>query len=336
MSSKTTRATRPHRRFAAWPAIVAGVLGCAWLLLPAHPAAADDGAWFSLAVGSCDAPSFTSEVTSGQTVLLLSGGLMANAPLDYSVSPYGEASRPPWWSLAQTVHADSSGSVCVEAFATAIEDYGTFLVTVNGLDSNQRQYNPPSQGLTVNPAAQPTETPTPEPSETPSSEPTEPPAPTESPTPEPSETPMPEPTESSTPMPTETSTPVASPTEMPVSLPIESSPSTLTEAPAQNPLPEPTLPPAGDPAATAQPELASAPRPAQASTASHAAVEAILLTKIRAGIERLLEANWLAPSHQSQHLGVHVFVNQAFRGVASIHRMLKSASPHSPPSVVPF
>jgi len=33
MSTNTTRATHPHRRFAAWPAIVAGLLACAWLLL---------------------------------------------------------------------------------------------------------------------------------------------------------------------------------------------------------------------------------------------------------------------------------------------------------------
>src|SRR3990172_6466544 len=228
MSTNTTRATHPHRRFAAWPAIVAGLLACAWLLLPAHPAAADDGPWFSLATGSCDAPSFASEVTAGQTVLLLGGGLMANAPLDYSVSPYGEGSRPAWWSVAQTVHTDSSGSMCVEAFATAAEDYGMFLMTVHGLDANQRQYNPPSQGLTVNPAAQPTETPTPEPSETPS------PEPSETPSPEPTESPTLEPTEP--PAPAEPSTPA--PIETPVSQPIESAPSTPAEEPAPDSLPE--------------------------------------------------------------------------------------------------
>ena len=312
MSTNNTRATHPHRRFAAWPAIVAGLLACAWLLLPAHPVAAGDGPWFSLATGSCDAPGFTSEVTAGQTVLLLSGGLMANAPLDYSVSPYGEGSRPAWWSVAQTVHADSSGSVCVEAFATAAEDYGMFLVTVYGLDANQRQYNPPSQGLTVNPAVQPAETPTPEPSETPSSEPTETPLPepSETPSPEPSETPTPAPTESPTPESTETPAPTESstpaPIEMPVSQPIESAPSTPAEGPAQDPPPE-AIP---SPVAASQVEPVHLPHPTTVSIAGNKAAQAILLVKIRAGMERLLKAKWLLPDHQSQYLGVDVFASR--------------------------
>src|SRR3990172_2223920 len=318
MSTNTTRATHPHRRFAAWPAIVAGLLACAWLLLPAHSAAADDGPWFSLATGSCDAPSFASEVTAGQTVLLLGGGLMANAPLDYSVSPYGEGSRPAWWSVAQTVHTDSSGSMCVEAFATAAEDYGMFLMTVHGLDANQRQYNPPSQGLTVNPAAQPTETPTPEPSETPSPEPSETPspeptetsAPTETPTPEPTTSPTPEPTESPTLEPTETPAPAEpstpAPIETPVSQPIESAPSTQAEEPAPDSLPE-AIP---SPVAASQAEPVHLPHPATVSIAGNKAAQAILLVKIRAGMERLLKAEWLLPGHRSQYLGVDVFANR--------------------------
>jgi len=327
MRTNSRQATHPHRRFATAPAIVAGFLASALLALLTHSAAADDGPWFSLATGSCDAPSFTSEVEAGQTVLLLSGGLMANAPLDYSVSPYSEGSRPAWWSLAQTVHTDSSGSVCVEAFGTAAEDYGIFLVTVNGLDANQRQFNPPSQGVTVTPAVQPIETPTPEPTEPPTPEPTETPTPEPSGTPEPTGTPTPEPTEPPTPEPTEpptpepTEPPIPAPTDGPSLQPIESSPPATVEEPPQGPLPEP----APAPVAVAEAGQTQTSRPARAAMAGHKSVQTKLLVKMRAGLEKLFKANWLESSRPSGRSGAPSVASQAFRGAASISRVFLPA-----------
>ena len=221
--------------------MVAGLLMCAWLLISAGPAAADDGPWLNLATGSCDAPNFTTEVTAGHTVLLLSGGLMPSTQFNYIISPYGDTSRQPWWSIDQTVYTDSNGNVCVEAFATAVDDYGTFLVTVHGLDATQHQYNPASRGVTVLPPHAPIETLTPEPTGTPT----------------PTETPSPEPTEPATPTPT--ATPVLTETPAPTETPT----ATPTEEPTQTPLPTSTLPPTIEPTATSEPQPSETPGPTQ-------------------------------------------------------------------------
>ncbi len=255
-----------NRKFFARPVIVTGLLLCAWLLVSVSPAAAEGDAWFNLATGSCDAPVFTDQVTAGQTVLILSGGLMSSTPFNYIISAYGEASRPAWWNIDQIVYTDSAGQVCVEAFATAADDYGTFLVTVHGLDATQRQYNPASRGVTVLPPAAPTATPepteTPVPTETPSPEPTTTPEPTE--TPVPTETPSPEPT--TTPEPTATPEPTQPPAPAP------------TEAPAQTPLPVSTEPPTPEPepAATSEPQQSETSQLDQEAATSDAAVQVAL------------------------------------------------------------
>ena len=190
-------------------------------LTSARPAAADSGAWFELATGACDAPTFTSQVTAGETVLVVAGNLLAGTPFNYIVSPYGSTSRPSWWTIDEMAYVDANGNICVEAFQTATDDYGSFLVTVHGLDASQRQYNPPSKLVTVLPAPAPTDTPTEVPTDAPTA------LPTDAPTAQPTNTPDP----TATPLPT--STPTALPTNTPTALP--------TEPPTNTPLPSPTL-----------------------------------------------------------------------------------------------
>lgn len=101
---------------------------------------------------------YVSSVNAGEMVHAVSGGLMSSTPYHWQVSPYGETSRPSGWYLEGTSYTDGSGNICVPVFQTATSDWGTFLVTVNSLDANQRQYNPASLGITV--VGQPTPTPT--------------------------------------------------------------------------------------------------------------------------------------------------------------------------------
>ena len=208
-------------------------------------ASADSGPWYEFATGSCNAPIFTAEVTAGQTILLVSGGLMAGSPFDYIISPYGDTSRPAWWNTEQTVSTDSNGNVCVEAFVTEASDYGMFIVTIHSLDANQRQYNPATRGITVLPAPTPaltatvapesTEAPVPALTQTATPVPTETAAPTETQTPLPTSTPVP----TDTPAPTQTPVPTETQTPLPTHTPIP----TDTPAPTQTPMPTETQTP---------------------------------------------------------------------------------------------
>ncbi len=229
------------------------VVGVFILARPAFAASA----WFDLASGSCSAPIVTSQITAGETLLILSGDLTPGTPLDYKISPFGSTSRPGSWSINQTAYADANGLVCVEAFTTALDDYGSFIVTVHGLDSNQQQYNPPAKLITILPAptptptasntatSVPTNTPTPSltptitpiPSSTPTSTPTNTPTPSLTPTATPSETPSP----SNTPLPTDI------PTLAPTDPPPTNEPPTVAPTDTLTPPPSATLPPATKP-----------------------------------------------------------------------------------------
>ncbi|HLE28502.1 MAG TPA: hypothetical protein VI793_10320, partial [Anaerolineales bacterium] len=227
------------------------LLACVYGLTSARPALADSGAWFELATGACDAPTFTSQVTAGETVLVVAGNLLAGTPFNYVVSPYGSTSRPSWWTIDEMAYVDANGNICVEAFQTATDDYGSFLVTVHGLDASQRQYNPPSKLVTVLPAPIPTDTPTEVPTDAPTALPTD--APTGQPTntPDPTATPLP----TSTPTSLPTNTPAALPTEPPTAQPTNTPDPTATPLPTSTPTALPTNTPAALPtdAPTAQP-----------------------------------------------------------------------------------
>ncbi len=239
-------------------AVMAGVFLFAVLFAPTQLAAADDGPSIQLATGSCDAPSFTTEVYAAQNILVVSTGLMPNGPFNFVVEPYGETSRPAWWSIDETAQIDPQGNICVVAFTTASDDYGIFLVTIHSIDANQRQYNPYARGATVVPAA--TATPTPEPT-------------TETSTPTPIGTSTIEPMVTTTPIPTETSTsvPTLTPTPTATSSPVDKS----APKPAQTATPISTRIPV--PPVTGGPTLTPAstriPAPAVTLTSTPTSVE---------------------------------------------------------------
>lgn len=239
MPSSDKRKAHGNPRHSRKLAAIAGFLVSIWLLISANPAMAQAVAWSNVAIGSCDAPTFTTEITAGQTVLLVSGGLMAGTPLNYLITPYSETSRDPWWNISATAYVDPNGNVCVEVFATALDDFGTFMIEVYGLDASQHQYNR-ALGFTVHPPAAPTVEPTASatPTETPTSTPT--PTPSEPPTLNPTVTPTSTPTDIPTLAPQPSPTP--EPTEPPAPAPSEPAPTAPTEPPVQNQPPAATIP----------------------------------------------------------------------------------------------
>jgi hypothetical protein len=259
---------------------------CATLMLfvAVQPASADDGPWLRLAAGSCTDPHYTTDVTGGETLLVLSGGLMPSSPFQFIITAYGDNVSQPYLNIDQTVTADSTGAVCVEAFFTAANDFGQYGITIHGLRANQRSYNTFTV-VNIHAAPEPTDTPTPmptdppvltetpEPTDTPSPEPTDPPAPTA--TPKPTDTPIPEPVDppaptetpepTNTPEPTEppgpTSTPEPANTPAPTGTPEPTSipEPTDTPAPTETPAPTITAAPPVDPGNKSTPEPASEP-----------------------------------------------------------------------------
>ena len=242
-----------------------------WGSILARPVSATSEAWFELASGSCSAPTLVSQITAGETVLLLSGNLMPGAPMNFQISPYGQTSRSNSWSINQTVYADVDGNICVEAFVTAIDDYGGFVVLVYSLDADQRQYNPPAKLITILPAPTPTPTnsPTPPPTDTdvptaislPTSTPTLtstlPPASTPVATDAPTATPVPSQTPTSTPVTTDTPTATPVPSQTPTSTPVATDTPTATLVPSQTPtsIPVVTDAPTSIPTNTPEPTL---------------------------------------------------------------------------------
>ncbi len=284
-----------NQKFPIRLALLAGFLLFAMSFAPVQPAAAQANPWYEFATGSCAAPNFATEVTAGQTILLVSGGLMSSSPFNFIVAPFGETSRPAWWYIEQTVYTDPNGSVCVEAFATAATDYGMFIVTIHSLDADQHQYNPATRGVSVlaapteTPTRTPTETATPEPTETPTlmatSSPADKVAPTATPTPAPKSTRQPGPVVIAaltlTPMSTATPAPAITLTSTPTE--IEKSTPAPTKEMASAPVvmvspastPQPTETPL--PAATATP-LPASPSPVPPTTVSQA--QSVLIAQV--------------------------------------------------------
>ena len=125
------------KKFAARIILISSLLSVLSLFVAVQPAAADDGPWLKLAIGSCDAPQYTSEITAGQTLLVMSGGLMSSSPFEYIIAARTTDVSQPYINLDQTVMADSNGQVCVEAFATSNNDYGQYDINVHALRANR-------------------------------------------------------------------------------------------------------------------------------------------------------------------------------------------------------
>ena len=234
-----TRRSFLKRQFSLRPVVITGLLLFLVLLTSPQWVMAADGPWLKLATGSCDSPNFTSEMSAGDTLLIVSGGLMPNSPFYYKVTPYGETSRDPWWYIEQTITVDPNGNVCVEAFASSSDDYGSFGVSITALRADQHSYNTFAV-IHIQGAPTPTDTPTPEPTAT--TTPTV--EPTAMPTTQPTDTPAPAPsaTATSTLQPTATSTiePTATPTEEATNIPAPAPTLTSTPTPTHSPTPVPT------------------------------------------------------------------------------------------------
>jgi len=215
------------KKFSTRFVLIGSLLSLLSLFVAVQPAAADDGPWFKLAVGSCDAPEVTSEITAGDTLLVVSGGLMSSSPFEFTIAARTTDVSQPYINLDRTVTADSNGQVCAEAFITSQDDFGQYDINVHALRANQRSYNTFTI-LTINPA--PVATATPEATDTPTPDPTN--------TPEPTVTSTPEPTEPPTAEPTNTPEPTATPT---VESTVTSTPeATNTPGPTSTASPEPT------------------------------------------------------------------------------------------------
>ncbi len=233
---------------------------CATLLLivAVHPASADDGPWLKLATGSCADPRYTSDLLGGNTLLVLSGGLMPNSPFEFIITARDGNVSQPNLNIDQTVTADSNGNVCADAFPTAANDYGQYGITIHGLRANQQSYN---TFTVVNVHAVPEPTNTPVPTDTPAPtatiEPTSTPVPTH--TPEPTATVEPTSTSepANTPAPTATSEPTSTSEPADTPAPTATSEPTSTSEPASTPAPATT----STPAPTDPPTLTATPEP---------------------------------------------------------------------------
>jgi len=235
--------------------LAACLLALTWSAALVRPAAADAGAWFDLATGSCDAPTLTTEAAAGQVILVVGGNLTAGTPFTYKIQPYGDTSRDPWWYSDATTYVSVDGDVCAEAFATSNDDYGMFWIEVHGLDANQRQYNPPGKLVTVLAAPTPTEAPTEVPTDTPAPTPlpTNTPLPTATPLPTNTPTALPTLVPTNTPLPTATPLPTNTPTTLPTLVPTNTPLPTATPLPTNTPTALPTLVPTNTPLPTATP-----------------------------------------------------------------------------------